>query len=100
MNQATITTLFSNSISFDFNTLTGNWLSNGKLTAHIAHFLSNNPLGGDMKDSTRTTKGQFTKGTSGNSAGRPAGSWNKATLACEQLLADDGEQLIRKAVEM
>ena len=53
-----------------------------------------------MKDSSRTTKGQFKNGTSGNPSGRPAGSRNQATLACEQLLEGNAEQLANKAVEM
>src|ERR1017187_5698655 len=52
-----------------------------------------------MKDSKRTTKGQFKNGTSGNPAGRPAGSRNQATLACEQLLEGEAEELIRTLVE-
>ena len=43
---------------------------------------------------------QWRKGTSGNPAGRPAGSRNKTTLACEQLLGDMAEQLTEKAVEL
>src|ERR1039457_78365 len=62
--------------------------------------VSNNPLGDDMKDSKRTTKGQFKNGSSGNPAGRPAGSRNKATLACEQLLDGKSEQLTTKLLEM
>lgn len=53
-----------------------------------------------MKTSSRNTKGQFKNGTSGNPAGRPAGSRNSATLVCEQLLEGDAGQLISKAVEL
>ena len=49
---------------------------------------------------TRTKNGKFTKGTSGNPSGRPAGSRNKATLVAEQLLDGESEQLIRKAVSL
>jgi polyribonucleotide nucleotidyltransferase len=53
------------------------------------------------KSLTRTTKnGQFKKGTSGNPSERPAGSRNKTTLLCEQLLEGDAEQLMQKALEM
>ena len=52
-----------------------------------------------MYDKSRNTKGQFKNGTSGNPAGRPAGSRNKATLACEQLLEGEAEELIRTLVE-
>jgi hypothetical protein len=37
---------------------------------------------------------------SGNPAGRPQGSRNKATLACEQLLDGKSEQLTAKLLEM
>src|ERR1035441_9582343 len=52
-----------------------------------------------MQDKPRTTKGQFKNGLSGNPAGRPAGSRNKATLACEQLLEGEAEELIRMLVK-
>ena len=53
-----------------------------------------------MKEPRRTTRGQFKNGTSGNPAGRPAGSRNKATLACEQLLEGQAERLTTKLLEM
>ena len=53
-----------------------------------------------MKNSIRNTKGKFKKGASGNPAGRPPGSRNKGTLECEQLLDDECQVLIRKAMEM
>ena len=40
------------------------------------------------------------KGESGNPAGRPRGSRNRATLLMESLLADDAEAIGRKAIEM
>jgi len=43
---------------------------------------------------------RFTKGQSGNPAGRPKGSRNKATMAIETLLDGEGEALARKAIEM
>lgn len=45
-------------------------------------------------------KGQFPKGTSGNPAGRPPGSRNRATVAMEALLEGDAEKLMRKAIEL
>jgi hypothetical protein len=42
----------------------------------------------------------FEKGESGNPAGRPRGSRNRATLMMESLLADDAEATGRKAIEM
>jgi hypothetical protein len=51
-----------------------------------------------MNDSTRTPKGQFKNGTSGNPSGRPAGSRNKTTLACELLLEGEAEELITTLV--
>jgi hypothetical protein len=42
----------------------------------------------------------FEKGESGNPAGRPRGSRNRATLLMEGLLADDAEAIGRKAIAM
>ena len=42
----------------------------------------------------------FQKGESGNPAGRPRGSRNRATLLMESLLADDAEAIGRKAIEL
>jgi hypothetical protein len=55
---------------------------------------------GNSKHAKRTTTGKFPKGASGNPAGRPAGSRNKATLLCEQLLEGGAEELILKALQM
>jgi hypothetical protein len=42
----------------------------------------------------------FEKGESGNPAGRPRGSRNRATLLMEGLLADDAEAIGRKAIAL
>ena len=48
----------------------------------------------------KTKKKQgFKPGQSGNPSGRPHGSRNKATLALEALLDDEGEAITRKAIE-
>jgi hypothetical protein len=44
--------------------------------------------------------GRFQKGRSGNPNGRPKGSRNAATLACEALLDGQAEALTQKAIEM
>ena len=41
--------------------------------------------------------GKFLPGNSGG-AGRPKGSRNKVTIACEELLEGEGEKLTRKAI--
>jgi hypothetical protein len=52
-----------------------------------------------VKIANRTNQGRFTKGTSGNAAGRPPGSRNQSTLLMEALLGGEAEQLTRKAIE-
>jgi hypothetical protein len=53
-----------------------------------------------MENPKRTSKGQFKTGQSGNPSGRPPGSRNKTTLACEQLLDGKALQLTAKLAEM
>lgn len=52
------------------------------------------------KPRTRNSKGQFPKGASGNPAGRPQHSRNKATLLMEELFEGEAEQLTRKLIEL
>src|SRR5262245_35453856 len=44
--------------------------------------------------------GPFAKGQSGNPAGRPPGSRNRASLLAEALLEDETEGIIRKLAEL
>jgi len=55
--------------------------------------------GRSANEHKRNPQGQWGKGESGNPAGRPAGSRNKATLWLEELLEGEGERITRKAVE-
>ena len=49
----------------------------------------------------RVPKGnRFQKGRSGNPNGRPKGSRNRTTVACETLLEEEAGALTRKAVQM
>jgi hypothetical protein len=47
----------------------------------------------------RDRRGRFTRGRSGNPAGRPRGCRDHINRAARLLLAGEGEALIRKAVE-
>jgi hypothetical protein len=47
----------------------------------------------------RAKAGQFAPGSSGNPAGRPPGSRNRATLLAQELLDGEGESIVRKAIE-
>jgi hypothetical protein len=53
-----------------------------------------------LANTARKQGGGFQKGQSGNPRGRPMGSRNNATLACEALLEGQAEALTQKAVDM
>lgn len=48
----------------------------------------------------RGTGRPFTKGASGNPAGKPPGARNRTTLAVQELLSGEAEKLTRKCVEL
>jgi hypothetical protein len=45
-------------------------------------------------------KGRWTKGTSGNPAGRPKGSRNRTTALCADLLSDHAESVMEQCITM
>ena len=53
---------------------------------------------GPSLDSPKNGNGQWKKGSSGNPAGRPRGSRNRAAIIMEQLLDGQIEQLVQKLV--
>ncbi|MEA1832569.1 DUF5681 domain-containing protein [Methylobacterium durans] len=48
----------------------------------------------------KATATSFQKGQSGNPSGRPSGFRNRATLALEQILDGEGEEITRRAIEL
>ena len=54
----------------------------------------------DKQKNSKNSASQFPKGISGNPAGRPPGSRNKATLLMEALLEGEADQLTRKVIEL
>ncbi len=52
------------------------------------------------KQTNRDPRGRFTRGRSGNPAGRPAGLRNSATRAAELMLDGEAEAVIRKALDL
>jgi hypothetical protein len=53
----------------------------------------------DTAESLRTPEGRFSPGQSGNPAGRPKGSRNKATLVAEALLEEATGPVVAKAID-
>jgi hypothetical protein len=53
----------------------------------------------DQKERVSQTM-PFQKGQSGNPAGRPRGSRNRSAMLLQNLLADDGEAIARRAIAM
>ena len=51
------------------------------------------------RDRPATNAGQFQPGQSGNPAGRPRGSRNKATMMIAALLDEEGPRLMREAID-
>jgi hypothetical protein len=54
---------------------------------------------GRKQAEARAEAGKFAPGVSGNPAGRPKGARNRATMLAQELLDDDGEAIMRKAIE-
>jgi hypothetical protein len=52
------------------------------------------------KKQDRDRKGKWKPGQSGNPNGRPQGARNRATLAAEELLDGEAENLTRKAIDL
>jgi hypothetical protein len=50
-------------------------------------------------ENTRDQQGRWARGRSGNARGRPVGARNRATVACEDLLAGEAEAITRVAIE-
>lgn len=51
-------------------------------------------------DKRNRRTGRFSKGTSGNPAGRPVGSRNNSTLLAEEMLDGQASAILQKAIEL
>src|SRR4051794_17225119 len=54
----------------------------------------------EKADKRNLISGRYSKGTSGNPAGRPAGSRNKSTLLSEEMLQGQAPAIIQKAIDL
>ena len=50
------------------------------------------------KQAKHANKGRFTKGKSGNPAGKPRGTRNRATMLAEALLDGETEEIVRSVI--
>ena len=68
----------------------------------VARYDNNRGVALRVPEKTEKQQGPklFQPGQSGNPKGRPRGSRNRATLLAQELLGDEGETIMRKAIEL